>query len=492
VITFIVICEILTFLAFAWVLKPLWRSHMSDTARSSTTERQLSAGEIPFATHPKSTVTVDEQARLEVYKDRRLEIVSELELGRLSADEAQRQQDDLVQEVSREFGETEVVRRSPVNRKSAFALALLGTTLSVFLYMTVGSPHLTDNLPSEVAKEDGQDPVRLIAELEAKVAANPKDAPSWAILGAAYKYTGQHAKSVTSFEKFFALEPAKSKPAARPLAEFAEVLALSKDGNFAGRPTELLQQALQLDPTEPKSLAMMGAAQFRAGNFVESKRHLTQLLSQMPADSPQAEQLRPLLAKIDEQLKSPSTQSAQSAQSKAMTEQGSGADKDQLAKSTASETKPLRSESTDKAAQAASESASKAIITGRIILSPKASSGEALKDVKAIFVSVKATAREANAQPGQVESAATRAMPIAALKINEKFSNDLWPLRFSLSDDQSLRPQSALSQANDVVLEVHLSRSGLPGKNSGDWFGKIGPFKPGDQLVEVIVDQQLP
>lgn len=483
-ITFIVICEVLTFLAFAWVLFPLWRTHMNGPSGIATSaERSGKFGEKNASISTKTSVTADEQARLAVYKDRRQEISSELELGRLSAEEAQKQQEDLVSEVAREFGDTEVVRRSPVNRKSALGLGLLGATLSALIYMTVGMPQLIDQLPTQAPNVDAQDPVKMIAELEARVASNPKDAASWAILGAAYKYTDQIPKSVAAFEKHFALEPPQSKEAARTLAEFAEALALSKASNFAGHPTELLSQALKLDPTEPKSLAMMGAAQFRAGNLAQAKQYLNQLLSQMAPDSPQAEQLKPLLARIDEQMKASGSGGAASAPSGGMASAPSGdmtPDKSILPPSAAQRPSPM-----------ANPSLAKAVLAGRITLSASATSAEALRDVKAIFVSIK-SAPVVNAQTGQSDASAVPSMPVAALKIDRNFSLDQWPLSFTLSDDQSLRPQAPVSKAGSVVLEVHLSRSGLPGKNSGDWFGRIGPIKPGAGVLEVNVDQQLP
>jgi cytochrome c-type biogenesis protein CcmH len=479
VIAFIVICEVLTLLAFAWVLRPLWRTQMNEVARGgSTIERSGNNGEKSAAISTKASVTADEQARLAVYKDRRQEITSELELGRLSAEEAQKQQEDLVDEVAREFGETEVVRRSPVNRKSALALGLLGATLAALIYMTVGMPQLVENVPSQAADLDAQDPLKMIAELESKVASNPKDAPSWAILGAAYKYTDQIPKSVAAFEKHFALEPPQSKEAARTLAEFAEALALS---NFAGRPTELLRQALKLDPNEPKSLAMMGAAQFRAGNLAQAKQYLGQLLAQMAPGSPQAEQLKPLLARIDEQLKAAGTTGASSAPAAEIMP-------DKLIVPPLAD-KPQASP--ERPPQGASPTLAKAVLAGRLTLSSNAKSADALKDVKAIFVSIK-SAPVVNAQTGQVESSAAPSMPVAALKIDRNFALDQWPLNFSLSDDQSLRPQAPLSKAGNVILEVHLSRSGLPGKNSGDWFGRIGPIRPGAGVLEVNVDQQHP
>jgi cytochrome c-type biogenesis protein CcmH len=458
VIVFIVICEVLAFVALAWVLLPLWRTQLKASSSAiASTDRAASLPEKGAVIAAKSSITLDQQARLAVYKDRRQEIASELELGRLSAEEAQRQQEDLMQEVAREFGETEIVSHSPVNRKSALVLGCLGAALAALIYMTVGMPHLVENIPGQAAQADGQDPAKLISELEMKISRNPSDAPSWAILGAAYKYTGQLSKSVNAFEKFFALEPALKKESARPLAEFAEVLALSKDSNFSGRPIELLSQALKLDPTEPKSLAMMGAAQFRAGNLPDAKRYLTQLLAQMPPDSPQAQQLKPLVERIDEQLRNPNV--ASPAQGGTPTDESASL-------------------------------ATKPIITGKLVLAANAKSADALKDVKAIFVSVKLPPEENSAKNGA--AASPRSMPVAALKIDQNFSADRWPLSFSLADDQSLRPQLALSKAGPVVLEVHLSRSGLPGKSSGDWFGKVGPFKPGAALLEVKVDQRLP
>jgi cytochrome c-type biogenesis protein CcmH len=438
-----------------------------------------------------------------------------LALGRLSTEEAAQQQSDLLSEVSQEFGNRDFVRRSPVSRKTALCIALLGTSLATFIYMSVGMPHLAENVPAQVVQNETQDPLKLIIDLEAKVAKDPKDAASWETLAAAYKYSAQHAKSVAAFEKFFALVPATEKASARALAEFAEVLALNSESNFAGRPTALLAQALGLDPNEPKSLAMMGAAQFRAGNLADAKKYLGQLMAQMPPNSPQVEQLKPLIARIDEQLANnsstkaaagPAANTTPSAPTTAPATTGTptptlATDSKPLSQTqkTDAESKPeaktgpsAAEPPTEKQTDSIRASLAKAILGGTISLSPNAKSANALQGVKAIFLSVKMAAPTSTGPSGQVESVATRSMPVAALKIDDKLSETQWPIRFTLSDDQSLRPQAPLSRAGEVMLEVHLSRTGLPGKNTGDWFGRVGPVKAGSAALDIKVDQQLP
>src|SRR5690606_2201442 len=63
------------------------------------------------------------------------------------------------------------------------------------------------------------------------------------------KLVGDHDTAIPAFERALDL----LGPHARLLADLAESIAITQGGRFAGRPVELLRQALAVDPRDPRS-----------------------------------------------------------------------------------------------------------------------------------------------------------------------------------------------------------------------------------------------
>ncbi|MFM8556612.1 MAG: c-type cytochrome biogenesis protein CcmI, partial [Betaproteobacteria bacterium] len=222
-----------------------------------------------------------------VYRDRRREIERERDAGRLSADEASAAIDELVAQMARELPEqaaattiSQPARSTLAARIAALAIAIIVPSVSFLVYQTVGAPELATG---EMALGDGEiDEHKLdqmIADLERRVRGNADDTEAWMMLAGARKFRGRLAEANEAFEEVLR----RTAPNARLLAEFAESLAITRDGRFDGRPMALLEQALRLDPDDPKAVALMGAAQFQAGNLQAARVHLKRLLDSMPA-----------------------------------------------------------------------------------------------------------------------------------------------------------------------------------------------------------------
>lgn len=419
--TFLIVAGLLGLLVLALVMRPLWRR---DEGRSPG----------------PGVVSGDEAARLAVYRDRREEIEREREAGRLSAAEAERQQQELVEEVAQEFGEAAAPLRTGPNRWLPAVLALAGVATAAAIYLKVGAPGLVDRADMEAQWRESQDPKALVARLEARVKAEPGDAEAWSVLGAAYKFSGDLPKAIAAFEKSFQVSPPKDRSSARALAEYAEALALQQDSQFAGKPTAVLEQALKLDPDEPKALAMMGAAQYRAGNLPQARQHIGRLVALMPPGSREVAQLQPVLDRIDAQLRGePVTEARQGAPAA-----------------------PL--------------------IKGRVDLSAAARGGEALKEARTLFISVRSAA------PGAAP------MPLAALRIDLPPGGS-WPMDFAIGNAQAMNQQLDLAKAGPLLIEAHLSRSGQPGKKPGDWFARLSGIEAGKApalALQLSIDQQQP
>lgn len=388
-----------------------------------------------IAQDPEST---DSGRRLDVYRDRRLEIEREREAGRLTEAEARAAEAELLDEVASSFDETIVPAARPVPARrrlgAAIVVAIALPLLAMLTYQRVGAPHATDVAALAPSPGDTLAQVRaVIAELEARVAANPDDGEAWAMLAAANKLIGENELAIPAFER--ALE--RLGPHARLLADLAESIAITQGGRFAGRPVELLEQALAADPRDPKANGLMGAAMFQAGDMALARKHLEALLAQLDPDGEQAAQIREVLANLGAAPGQPGV---------AGEAPGPGA---------APDARPL--------------------VAGQVQID--AGRRALLPDDATVFVSARAPTGP------RMPFAATRA-PLS------DFDG-----RFALGDAQSMLAQRLLSDAPEVVVEVRISAKGDATPGSGDLFGVSEPVAPGaagaTDLV-VRIDQVVP
>ncbi len=383
--------------------------------------------------------SVDADPLVAVYRDRQREIERERAAGRLTADEARTALDELVAQMARELPEesasavtAQQSTSSAAARGAAIAIALLVPASALMVYFMLGAPELATD---EVTVADGEIDERkldqMIADLERRVRGNPDDGEAWMMLAGARKFRGQPAEANTAFEEALRRVP----PNARLLAEFAESLALTRDGRFDGRPIGLLDQALRLDPDDPKAIALMGAAQFQAGNLPAARGYLRRLLDSMPPDQQQRDALRDVLARIDARIAA-----------------GDGAPS------------PTDATATSRVATTGAES-----LSGRVELDPALI--ERAKAARTLFVVAR--------------SPTGPRVPFAVQRID----NPSLPLDFRLDDSLAMDPSRRLSGADQVVIEVRLSASGNAIRQPGDLFGESKIVRPGEQGLSLRINQ---
>ena len=399
----------------------------------------------------------DEHLRLAIYRDRRAEIENERLAGRLTDDEAARAQEELLDEAAVQFREPQDaaphVRRSARPTLIAALVALVLPLAAVFVYALIGSPSLVAMSVAELRGEiSGESLDRTIAELQKRVGKAPEDGEAWAMLGQAHRMAGNIPPARQALERAIALRPGD----ARITADYAEILVMSADGNFSGRPFELLERALQLDPDDEKAIALMAAAQYRRGDRAQALRYMRKLAANMPPGSHEAQRLGEVITKIESEI-------AASAQSSATVQPASP--------QAATAVSPA-SGKRDGASPQPSGAIDASAISGRIQID------DALR---------------AQAVPGTTLFVVARGndgsrIPLAALRL----AVGDWPLEFSLGDAQAMNPQRLISKASGVVIEARISRSGTAGRQSGDLFGTSAEVGPGAREVLIRIDQRVP
>jgi cytochrome c-type biogenesis protein CcmH len=191
-----------------------------------------------------------------------------------------------------------VSRGSP--RAVLFAVAGALPLAAVGLYAFVGQPHLvvSPQQALHTAAESAVGADTWLARLEAQVAAEPNDARAWVMLARARMQRDQFEPAAFAYAR--ALE-GSAKVARDPLVwcEYADALGMAAGGRLAGRPRELIDRALALDPTHPRALEMAGSAAYEANDFRAAARYWQQLLTLLPSDSAEHAQLAAAITRAE-------------------------------------------------------------------------------------------------------------------------------------------------------------------------------------------------
>jgi cytochrome c-type biogenesis protein CcmH len=378
-------------------------------------------------------------ANLEIFRDQIAEMDTDLKNGLLTPEMYDQGKNELQARLLDEVKEDQVAvatARNPL-KVLAISLAVILPVASGLLYWKIGNP---DSLSPQasLATRSGAGNMRApesIAALEAKVAKNPNDNESLLFLARAYGESERFADSANTYGKL----TQSITDEAWIWADYADVLAMAQGQSLAGPPTKLIERALALDPNYPKALALAGSAAMERGDYAAAIRHWEHLLKGISADSEDAKMIMGGLQQARQFL----------AQSKG----GNGM--------VVAQTEPV-----PEARQNAVSG--KEQITGTVTLS---------------------AAMKAKANPTDTVFVLARAVqgPKMPLAILRKQVQDL-PLQFALDDSTAMAPQMKLSNFDEVVVVVRVSKSGNAMPQPGDLQGISGPVKPGSSGLKINID----
>jgi len=276
-ILFWVICALMIVIALAFVLPPaLQRSE-------------------------ENVVSDDERkhANIAVYRDQ----LSELEADRLNGIVAEDQYEADRDEIERRLLEDTATARSkkttgaaPINaRNTAYLLGIGLPLVAIVFYLKVGEPNRITNpapvgAPPSAASE--APPERTQAQIEENVAklakrleSNPNDAQGWTMLARSYSSMEKYPEAVNAYAKATELTPKD----ADLLAEYAFVTGMAGGRSLEGKPTEIINRALKVDPENAKALQLAGSAAFQAKDYKKAIDYWQRVLKKVPPGSEVAE-----------------------------------------------------------------------------------------------------------------------------------------------------------------------------------------------------------
>lgn len=237
----------------------------------------------------------------ELERDRQGERLSEKDYAQ-AVDELQQR---LLNELDRHA--PPMVRQHNVwlQRGSALMLAVSLPVGAVLLYQQVGDPQAVARLSmvqeGDHMAQEGQ--VRAMVEgLAQRLRSQPADIPGWMMLARSYETLEQYSEAAQAYAE--ALEQARSSGLdvsiqAHMLANRADALASAADGDLEGEAAKAIAEALQLQPTQAKALALAGSAAVKRGDFEQARTHWQALLAQMEPGSEMALRVQDDLLKLE-------------------------------------------------------------------------------------------------------------------------------------------------------------------------------------------------
>ncbi len=390
-------------LALVLVLALLFRPFWWKKSDAQVSRRQFNAA-----------IYRDQVARLE--KDRADNMIGESDYEQARAELQRRVIDD-----TRDADDAAAVRAP---RKTMFALGLLLPVAAMALYLLLGSPATLDPVNGPQLAATPQDMDRLVANLAMKLEKDPDNLQGWAMLARSYKMLGRNLEA----EQAFGRAGSFLDTDAQLLAIYADVAATNANGNFSGKPMQLIEKALRVDPQNAMALWLAGTAAFRANQFEAALRIWERLVPQVEPDSDDA---RMLHKAID------------------------------AAYAASGKTAP--------AAVAAPPAT--ANVSGQVELDAALKAKAAPGDTVMVIARV----------PG------TR-MPVAVLRA----SVAALPLKFSLDDSLAMSPQARISGASTVEVEARISKSGMAQAEPGDLISAVQTVKVGANGIRLQVNSVRP
>ena len=177
-------------------------------------------------------------------------------------------------------------------------LVLLLPALSILLYFHLADPEAIQKVEAQQTKQETLAKVKnMIPQLVERLKLDPGDLQGWLMLGKTYKYLEQFPEAAQVFGKLNQLQPNNVEV----MLNYAEMLAISHDGQLDGEPAALALKAVQLEPENNDALWMAGLVKAETGEAAEAIAYWQKLAGLLPAESPAQPQLRQMIAEVGEQ-----------------------------------------------------------------------------------------------------------------------------------------------------------------------------------------------
>lgn len=418
-----------------------------------------------------------DELNLAVFRQQVEELDADLTAGKLDQQQHNAARRDLERELLYDVTGIGAGNDSGGGRWAAVLLGIALPASAVCLYLYLGNTSIIPNLEA-VAR--GQAPAThpgpggampplevMVQRLAEKLEQNPENLEGWMMLGRTYFAVGQPERALYALEKAYGLEPENPDV----LVAYAEAVASNNDSELAGRPAELIQAALKVDPKHSSARWLEGLVYFQAAEYAQAAERWGALVATFDPDDEEAAELRRYIA----EARTRAGIEPEPGQAQTATAPGAEAD------TTALQPTEVTQDATTQAAgtAASQEQAAPEQVVGSTSVTVEVSLAEPLWPQADVNDSIFIYAKAVSGPP----------MPLAAHRARVE---DL-PLTVTLDDSMAMIPAMKLSGFPEVTVGARVSKSGQAMPQSGDLEGEVSPVKPGQSsAVKVVIDRTRP
>ena len=367
---------------------------------------------------------------IRLYRDELAELEREHAAGALGAQEYRETKEEIERRLLEDVAPAAPARDSaaPARRASrwaALAIAIALPLMSVLVYLRFGDMRALEPGAQQAGHQVTPEQIAaMVDKLAQRMQQNPGDVQGWVMLGRSYAVLGRFAESAQAYARAVALV----NDDASLLADYADSLAMSRNGDLQGEPYQIVKRGLELDAKNVKLLALAGSAEFQSKNYAAAADYWQRSLAQAPGESDFSRELR---SSIDEARRLGKLPAAQ--------------------------------------ASAPAPAAAGPAITGTVRLAPALAAKVSPADTLFVF-----------ARPSDGSR-----MPVAILRV----SAAQLPYAFRLDDSLAMTPANKLSDHKRVLVGARISKSGDALPRAGDLEAATAQASPGTEGLVLTIDQ---
>lgn len=415
-----------------------------------------------------------------VYRDQLAELEKDLENDILTQEQYSQSKQELQQRMLQDIPDQEedvVIKKTGKLANIAISTVIVMTLpiAAVYLYLEIGDTrgllpqaqlaNVTQMQQHPGSNNDapaGHDNfMSVLDNLITRLNNNPEDIEGWFMLARTYAIMKRYDEAASTYARLNQMIPDDPQI----LSDYADVLAMTNDGSLTGKPSELIAEALNLDPDYPKALALAGTVEYEKKEFSQAAAFWERLLAVIPGESQLAQSVRESIADARSLAdKESGLQPAQVADAGGKINAGEDKSGNNIS--------DIESQQSVQDVSSSSAESSSLSISGTVAISDAISSSVNPNDTLFIY---------ARAETGPK-------MPLAILRLK---ASDL-PTVFTLTDEMAMTPTMKLSTFPNVVIEARISKSGQAVPSSGDLQGLSNPVKIGDNNVAIMIDSRIP
>ncbi len=248
-----------------------------------------------------------EQRNIAIAREKLKELKRQFDSGELSKQQYDEQFQELELSLKNDLESVEKHQSTTQGRWVVFVLLLLIPAASLSLYFVLGDPDaiVKQAKQQQLIQQQQQaeaNILKMVDGLAQRLQQNPNDVEGWLMLGRSFQYLKRYQAAAEAFAQASRLQPDN----AGVLLQYADALAAAGGGKLAGKPRQLIERALQLEPDNQTALWLSGLAKVEAGQLQQALTDWRKLSSLVDKQSQSYAKLMGLI----QALQAKTTQSA--------------------------------------------------------------------------------------------------------------------------------------------------------------------------------------